>query len=32
MQWQKAYADFITAKANIKIQKVLYKKAIGELK
>ena len=32
VQWQKAYADFIAAKANVKIQKVLYKKAIGELK
>lgn len=32
LQWQKAYADFIAAKANVKIQEVLYKKAIGELK
>ncbi|MCG6191156.1 TolC family protein [Maribellus maritimus] len=31
MQWQKSYADFIAAKANVKIQEVLYKKAIGEL-
>ena len=32
VQMQKAYADFIAAKANVKIQHVLYKKAIGELK
>ena len=31
-QWQKAHADFIAAKVNIKIQEVMYKKAIGELK
>ena len=31
VQWQKSYADFIAAKANVKIQNALYKKAIGEL-
>ena len=31
VQWQKAYADYIAAKAEVKIQQMLYKKAIGEL-
>ncbi|MGD8782085.1 MAG: TolC family protein [Ignavibacteria bacterium] len=31
VQWQKAYADYIAAKAQVKIQQMLYKKAIGEL-
>ena len=30
-QWQKAHADFVAAKTNVKIKNVLYKKAIGEL-
>lgn len=31
MQWQKAKADYISAKANVKISEALYKKSIGEL-
>jgi outer membrane protein TolC len=31
MQWQKAKADHISAKANVKISEALYKKSIGAL-
>ena len=31
LQWQKAHADYIAAKAGVKIQQLLYKKAIGDL-
>ena len=31
LQWQKAHTDFIAAKVEVKIQQMLYKKAIGEL-
>jgi len=31
MQWQRAQADYISAKANVKICEALYLKAIGEL-
>ncbi len=31
LQWQKAQADYISAKANVKICEAMYKKSIGEL-